>query len=151
MTRFLKSTMSLGGYIRQTLRDRTILNVFLVHPKGMTAGTLQQYAIRVSGLVNTALTIRKDRRVGIITTAAQDFTAYGRENQWDSWISSVIPRYQAFILVSPTMGKASRDIITLALEQKRPVRLLTSNGFIPVVGIQEINKKDWINGWMAMI
>jgi hypothetical protein len=150
MVRFLKSTLSLGGYVRQTLKDRQIINVFLVHPKGMTLGTLRQYSIRVSALVNSALLIKKDRRVGIVTTAAADYTACARNREWDSWISSVIPRYQVFILVSPTLGKASRDLVELALQGKRPVRLLTSNGFIPVTGIQEINKEDWVSGWQAM-
>lgn len=132
-------------------RRKNVINIFLVHPRGMKAETLRQYAIRVSSIMNTVLMAKKDRRVCVTTPASMDFRACGGTNIWERWYSSVIQRYQVFVLVSPTLGRASSDIVRLALAENKPVRLLTSSGLIKVTGLNEINKEDWTTGWQATI
>ena len=138
---------TVGGYIQQMLKSRVLLNVLLVHPKGMNDKTLDEKAVKVSALVNSALMLKKDRRVAVITTAKSDYLAKCVNNAVDAWIAGLTPRYHCYILTSTLMGKASTDIIALALKEGKPVRLLTPTGLLKVVNIHVINSRDWQTGW----
>jgi len=127
------------------------INVFLVHPKNMKEHTVKQYAVRCSKLVNLVLMEKGDRRVCVTTPASTDYFIYGKEgvSDWNHWYSSVMERYGVFVLVSPVLGKASADLVKAALLLNKPIRLLTSSGFIQVHNIIEVNKDDWQQGWLV--
>jgi hypothetical protein len=97
-----------------------------------------------------------------VVKASDDFNAnFARCGGWDAWINDVArgvdymyrtPRYNAIVVLSEYVGKATGSIVRLALQHDRMVLLMGENGGSErVIGIEEIDANDYKGGWRVIL
>jgi hypothetical protein len=97
-----------------------------------------------------------------VVKASDDFNAnFARCGSWDAWINDVArgvdymfrtPRYNAIVVLTEYVGKATGSIVRIALQNDRMVILMGENGGSErVMGIEEIDPNDYKGGWRVVL
>jgi len=97
-----------------------------------------------------------------VTSSAQAyFESFSRFGSWDQWIDHVAtgknymtqePVYTHFVCVTQQVGRATSEIVRLALERGKHVYLLDTHiGLKKVAGVVEQDSQDWQKGWQLTI
>lgn len=97
-----------------------------------------------------------------VVKASDDFNEnFARLGSWDAWINDVArgvdymfrtPRYNAIVVLSEYVGKATASIVRIALEHDRMVVLMGENGGSErVMGIEEVDSNDYKGGWRVVL
>lgn len=91
-----------------------------------------------------------------ITLGRDDFMARAAaEGGWRGWSESVVtarkpsgaPRFDAIIVPPGPIGRATADMLRLALVQRRPVLRFLGDDFRPVSILVERDRESWKDGW----
>ena len=115
--------------------------LLLLHPKGMDADALQRYKAQASQLVDATIVL-----------AVEDYAEHF-EGSWRDWTDNVHKRYDGFLILTKTIGRASADILTTALDLGLMVGRceVGQDGKITDVAVVNevvtIDPKNWKTGW----
>lgn len=96
-----------------------------------------------------------------VQSSAQAYTeSFSRFGSWDQWIKHVAtgknyltqePAYSHYICAEKEIGRATSEIVRLALERGKFVYFLSSGGVKRVSGVQTKDAQDWQKGWQLTI
>lgn len=114
----------------------------------------------VAGLnaaVTAALEALSEGKPFILVNAREEWAQnFARCGGWAAWIQDVVmgydfasgePRYFGYVAPDETVGKATADIVRLALHNGRPVASWNGAQLGVVSRVVEINEHDYKNGW----
>lgn len=132
-------------------------NVFLASPKGeassVTEAAYQTVYHRFCKAVPHA-------KVTVVRSAEEFEKTFKQHGGWDGWTTYVAtgvdyefrtPIFNAIVCTSEKVGKATSDIVTKALENRRMVALVTGETISQVTGVQVIDSDNWQTGWQLTI
>ena len=126
------------------------LNVILLHSKAATDAEIKSAAV---DLVNLG--------VAKVTSARKHWERAGAgSGGFAGWPQAVLrtgygttrPEFDALVVPQRRVGKATADIVNLALKVKRPIFVLdealaNTRALTPVTGIRTIDGRDFQTGW----
>lgn len=130
------------------------LRVFVAHRKD---DSLDLGALRDA--IYAALVLEsKGRREVRVTLGRDDYNANAsRLGSWNAWIRDVAtgldyvtrePRFHAYIVPDERIGKATAEILAMALHCRKPVLRWLGNGqFRPISLVQKVAERDFKSGW----
>lgn len=135
--------------------------LFIAHPKAVADEALDALKVQIEELVR-AKNPGKDIEVVL---GRDDFHARAVTlGGWEPWSRNVVtgintvtgqPLFSAIIIPALAgglaVGKATADMVSLALSMARPVRVFAQGQLIPVKGVSTINARDYKAGWSLTI
>jgi len=136
-----------------------VIRIFYAHPSGEDKKTIAKQSIRIRELVRgRGDRVGKDLRVSVIS-GRDDFRINCR-GDWSVWAKSVVkrehaitrkPYYDFIVIPSTTVGRATAQIVGLAVKRGRPVFLLTTDQdkdrLERVTQVYPFDVDDWQGGF----
>lgn len=96
-----------------------------------------------------------------VVASRDDFKAnIANLGNYESWVNDVVhgvdygsfqPRYDAFIVYGDSLGKANAAIVREALRAQKPVLYMQRDGAEQVIGVREIDPKNYTSGWQVVV
>jgi hypothetical protein len=131
------------------------IRVFYAHPSGEDEKTIAQTSIRIREFIRAkGERAGKDLKVSVIS-GRDDFRINCR-GDWNVWAKSVVKRehaitrkpYYDFIVVpGTTVGRATAQIVDLAVRAGRPVFLLSEEKLERITQVYPFDVEDWQGGF----
>jgi hypothetical protein len=59
--------------------------------------------------------------------------------------------FDFFVVVDTPIGRATKEIINLALRERRPVLRFVEEGFVQVVRTVQVEDDNWKKGWTVAV
>jgi hypothetical protein len=137
------------------------IRVFYAHPSGETPEDTRKGVEVLRTFLESKLKKKYKSLASmplvIITSGRQDHEAFFR-GDWKEWGESVVvrkhsmtgkPRYQMFVVPQEHCGRATADIVRLALQKGRTVLRWSQreNKLFPVKKIIAFDPEDWTSGF----
>ena len=137
----------------------TTIRIFYAHPSGEDAKSIAQASIRIRELVRAkGENAGKDLKVSVIS-GRDDFRINCR-GDWSVWAKSVVrrehaitrkPYYDFVVIPGTTVGRATAQIVDVAVRSGRPVFLLGTNQgqdrLERVTQVYPFDVDDWQGGF----
>tara|TARA_R100001082_G_scaffold110514_1_gene90648 strand:- start:3412 stop:3882 length:471 start_codon:yes stop_codon:yes gene_type:complete len=132
-----------------------LIRIFYAHPSGEDTETISQNSIRIQELIRAkGERAGKDLKVSVVP-GHEDFRIHCR-GDWNVWTKSVVKRehaitrkpYYDFIVVpGTTVGRATAQIVDLAVRAGRPVFLLSDEKLERITQVYPFDVDDWQEGF----
>lgn len=134
-----------------------ILRVIILHPKSIADAALEAYQREVE-MVLTGYKMKSGEIAQPKVFLARDhFRAfqkkYGTPVNWRRWMEMLVEDPFDVYLIGPdaSMGKATKDIVGLALRARKSVYYLDPDRvFQKVRGVTAVDPQDYQSGWIAV-
>lgn len=94
------------------------------------------------------------------SSSEEYFESFSRFGSWEQWIDHVAtgknymtqePVFTHYICAEQRVGRATSEIVRLALERGKFVYLLAKEELKKVVSVHPIDDQDWQTGWQLTI
>ncbi len=131
----------------------TEYNIFLAAPKGSSDLHVQSAKSLVEEKFGEAVS---HATVKVVTADEEWNRSFSQSGSWDEWTTHVAtgvdyefrtPLYNAIVCTTERVGKATSDIVTKALENRRMVALVVDSKITQVIGVESIDSDNWQSGW----
>ena len=132
-----------------------LIRIFYAHPSGEDTETISQNSIRIQELIRAkGERAGKDLKVSVIS-GRDDFRINCR-GDWNVWAKSVVrrehaitrkPYYDFIVVPGTTVGRATAQIVDLAVRAGRPVFLLSEEKLERITQVYPFDVEDWQGGF----
>jgi len=141
------------------------IKLLLAHHRQIEVADLDDILIAVRDVAVRELSPPGSETTVEVCTARDDFLARADAlGGWNDWISDVVSgkdyatggdRFDAIIVVPiiqpDSVGKATAQMVTLALQRRKPVMLWSvRGGFLPIVDVVVVDSKNFQSGWRVV-
>lgn len=124
--------------------------VILLHPKGMDEEMVNNYAMRVSEVIEGIMAMRGIERRYYVTPASNDWMVYGHIG-YEKWCNSLYNRYDMAITITQTFGKATCRILSSFIQKGKQIRFFNNTGLPHIKDIVTIDDTNWQSGWSCRL
>ena len=128
-------------------------NIFLASPKGELDSVTEAVEQTVIHKFQEAAPHAK---VKVVRSKDEYERSFGKHGTWDDWTTYVAtgvdyeyrtPIFNAVVSTTTEVGKATGDIISKALNNRRMVAAMRGDGLSRVTGVEVIDSDNWQSGW----
>ena len=130
--------------------------IFLASPKATEAEVVDRDAEFVLAKFMDASPVA-DLQFTVVKSADDFRENFSRCGGWTEWAQDVgagvdymfrTPRFNAIVVTTEHVGRATADIVRSALGARRMVTLLQPDrSFCSITGVQTVDEENWQSGW----
>ena len=134
--------------------SQTII-VFYAHPSGEDGKTIAKQGIKIREIIRAkGERAGKDLKVSVIS-GRDDFRIHCR-GDWNVWAKSIVkrehaitrkPYYDLIVVPSTTVGRATAQVVDLAVRAGRPVFFLSDEKLERITQVYAFDAEDWQGGF----
>ena len=128
-------------------------NIFLASPKGELDSVTDAAEQVVAHQFQEAAPHTQVKVVRSKDEYERSFTQHGTWDDWTTYVATGVdyqyrtPVFNAVVSTTTDVGKATSDIISKALNNRRMVAVVQQDSISRVTGVEVVDSDNWQSGW----